>query len=718
MADKLHVRYCHSLNVTVKKKAKSLLPRSHSRSRSQMQMPEVKVEEIKKAKIMKVSSEDEFTAIVWDFAGQIQYLNTHTVFVRKNNLVFIVFKASCNLSHPTQARPGDQNKSAHVPKASQFKVIHYWLQTVTSVCNDDGDAHHKSERLPTVVLIATHLDEITGDVEAAKKEIILQLAKELEGKPYAKHLFGNREGLQVALEKYCIFISNKDRDPSTIAQLKNIVSQATTPILQEKHPLVYIKIEEKLLLLKEDVITTSDFHKIAVENGFMAEEDSDELNGALTHFHHKGIILHFPAVDGLKELIFLSPQWLEKLISFLVVGHPYKATGDTKDFAYKCLTEDGFLLGTFLAHMLQMFNKRYRFASSEISFEKAVAFLIKFGFIVAVSTKTRLFDSHPEIEIDKENEAFIVPSQLRIAKNDMEKQQNKTDEWSIHFKFMAGFIPPMVYHHMVAACITWSGDRSIVGLTKYEINIVLSKGQLYHVKLSEESSTIQLDIVLVKSLEGAAECRNELISFFRSKLNEMCTEIIPASAKPIPFVPCPNCGNPHIKYDSLIQKKDLHCGTFVPDDWYEGLLTSPGIESTDRCLAHPEVPSTTTDHQDCTDHTSTNTETSKGKPDDTDDSQKFRDNIEKFSPQLLETLPMDDAIFIAKLRSAGLLPGNLKAEIKSLKTSADKADYFLDYVILPNISVNQTNFHKFLKVMEESGNDTLSTLAKDIKKLD
>ena len=100
-----------------------------------------------------------------------------------------------------------------------------------------------------------------------------------------------------------------------------------------------------------------------------------------------------------------------------------------------------------------------------------------------------------------------------------------------------------------------------------------------------------------------------------------------------------------------------------------------------------------------------------------DDSQKFRDNIEKFSPQLLETLPMDDAIFIAKLRSAGLLPGNLKAEIKSLKTSADKADYFLDYVILPNLSVNQTNFHKFLKVMEESGNDTLSTLAKDIKKL-
>ena len=139
---------------------------------AQLQTPEVKVEEIKQAKIVKVSSENEFTAIVWDFAGQIQYLNTHTVFVRKQP-GFIFFKASCNL----QARPGDQNKSTHVPKASQFKVIHYWLQAVTSVCNDDGEAQHKSEQLPTIVLIATHLDEITGDVEAAKKEIILQLVK-------------------------------------------------------------------------------------------------------------------------------------------------------------------------------------------------------------------------------------------------------------------------------------------------------------------------------------------------------------------------------------------------------------------------------------------------------------------------------------------------------------------------------------------------------------
>jgi len=73
---------------------------------------------------------------------------------------------------------------------------------------------------------------------------------------------------------------------------------------------------------------------------------------------------------------------------------------------------------------------------------------------------------------------------------------------------------------------------------------------------------------------------------------------------------------------------------------------------------------------------------------------------------------MDDAIFIAKLCSASLLPGNLKAEIKSLKTSADKADYFIDMVIFP---YDNTNLYKLLKVMEESQYDVVKNLAAEIK---
>ena len=421
------------------------------------QIPEMKVEEIKQAKCIKITTEEEFHAIVWDFAGQVEYLSTHTVFVRKNNLVFIVFKASCNLADPIEARTGDKTSS---PKVTHFEVIHYWLKAVTSVCNDDGGVLHMSELLPTVVLIVTHIDEIEGDIEQEKLDIITQLARELEGKPYAKHLAGNREGLLDALKMYCFFISNKVRDLNVINRLKEIVQQASAPIFEEEHPLVYIKIEKKLLSLEKDVITTTEFHEIALANGFMAKKDSDEMKGALLYFHHKGIILHFQSIDALKKLVFLSPQWLEKLFAFLIVAHPYKSTGDKHDDSCKCLKEEGVLLHSFLSHMLEMFNKKHRNVSHQISPDEAIAFLTKFGFIVEISSSTRLLEqSFPQLEIKKER-IYIVPSQLPVEKETANLGiVNKGFEWSVHFMFLAGFVPTMVYHNVVAACITWNSIR-------------------------------------------------------------------------------------------------------------------------------------------------------------------------------------------------------------------------------------------------------------------
>ena len=89
---------------------------------SSAKIPEVKIEEIKHAKAFKITSEEEFTAVVWDCEGQEKYITTHTVFIRRNNLVFIVFKASCNLFGPIEARLGDHHSSQ---KVTHFKVIHH-----------------------------------------------------------------------------------------------------------------------------------------------------------------------------------------------------------------------------------------------------------------------------------------------------------------------------------------------------------------------------------------------------------------------------------------------------------------------------------------------------------------------------------------------------------------------------------------------------------------
>ena len=77
--------------------------------------------------------------------------------------------------------------------------------------------------------------------------------------------------------------------------------------------------------------------------------------------------------------------------------------------------------------------------------------------------------------------------------------------------------------------------------------------------------------------------------------------------------------------------------------------------------------------------------------------------FQQFYGKLVKTLPMDDVVFTAELFSNDLLPGNLKSQLKSEKTSADKAALFLDSVIEPSVtSDGGSSFDKLLHVMEDS----------------
>ena len=71
---------------------------------------------------------------------------------------------------------------------------------------------------------------------------------------------------------------------------------------------------------------------------------------------------------------------------------------------------------------------------------------------------------------------------------------------------------------------------------------------------------------------------------------------------------------------------------------------------------------------------------------------------------LVESLPMNDALFIAKLHSEHLLPRELKNKLKLLTTKAEKATEFLDQIIEPSLRENDvTLLEKLLVLMENNG---------------
>ena len=91
--------------------------------------------------------------------------------------------------------------------------------------------------------------------------------------------------------------------------------------------------------------------------------------------------------------------------------------------------------------------------------------------------------------------------------------------------------------------------------------------------------------------------------------------------------------------------------------------------------------------------------------------------------ELMTSLLMDDVKFIGLLREKNLLPGNLYDEIDAEKTSADKAELFLNKVIDRAIGTDELEpLNKLLTVMSDEKylNDLqLKQLANEIKqKLD
>jgi len=87
--------------------------------------------------------------------------------------------------------------------------------------------------------------------------------------------------------------------------------------------------------------------------------------------------------------------------------------------------------------------------------------------------------------------------------------------------------------------------------------------------------------------------------------------------------------------------------------------------------------------------------------------------FQHFYSQLVNILPMNDVTFTAQLFSTNLLPGNVKDQVKSLATPADKATHFLDHVIKPSVRNSAgRSFNELLKVMEDSEYDDVKDLAK------
>ena len=466
----LQKKYYGKLKVTaeIKISAEQQQPVLKAQNRQQLleslpELPEAVKADLEQAKTAVLIDDDGINAIIWDFAGQSVYYGLHSMFLKEDNVAMIVFDASQCLQDPVKERDSQKDpytQKSISPTTTGCESVCYWLQSIHSICRKDGRPLGAASRfVPTVFLVATHIDLI-GDskaVEARKKEVIEQLVLALKDQPFAKHLAGIENGLQIALEENCFFVSNKVRNLEEFDRLRVVLVKASQYILSKQHPIVFLNIEKNLLSLNKTTISTSEFQSIAHDSGFFAKPDSAELLGSLAHFHQKGTILHFPKAKLLKDVVVLSPDWLTKLFSYIIVAHPYKIECDHNS-KFERLRDHGILQEEFVTYMVNKFNKEQEKFGLPLTTDQAIEFAQLFDFMAEVNSNTYFLEELQQPPPSKKR-VFVVPPMLSLKlPDDLNLPDDKNPQARIvYFKFPEGFIPPMVFYQILTACI----DRNI-----------------------------------------------------------------------------------------------------------------------------------------------------------------------------------------------------------------------------------------------------------------
>ena len=396
---------------------------------------------------------------LWDFAGQQIFHHTHGLFVSEDVVCLIVFNAGKSLfTVPDQRYPDDIT-----PAKSAIKVICYYMEMISAhVSKRSTEGDDLSEFLPTFILIGTHIDELHPDINVATKlafqHFVPALIKELALKPFAKHIAGSKNNKLFAEGSSSIFfVSNKDekRDPFVIGKIKRVIFKAAS-IMKQSRPIRLVEIERKFMLLahqdKMSVIDKSFAKEVAESCGLSCTDQ--ELTKVLNYFHQKGILLHFNKVPALSSMIILSPQWLAKLLTYVLTTLKCQPFGPPLAVFVRKLQITGLLEEELLEWSVEQFimdeaargNKMVKLIGSDVA-----DLLINFKLMANVSN-TSLAGQIPRVP---GKNLFLVPHLLPKE----ELVHSKAFGYHFFYYFPAKFIPEHLVDQLIVKCAEWNRSK-------------------------------------------------------------------------------------------------------------------------------------------------------------------------------------------------------------------------------------------------------------------
>ena len=396
----------------------------------------------------KMESEDDIYSVLWDFAGESVYYETHQLFLTSKAIYLLVYDLSRDpeeSAQPVKKQGVFQKIEEKSCTKTNLDYLDHWMTSVSSQSSrtEDHALYSAStftvlpKTLPPVFLVCTHSDQPFGGKDPS--ELAIKVYGSLKTKSYGEQLFHavfNVDNTKSGLQTEC---------PEVKRLRESILAVAMElPQTNENIPIKWLKYEKVLQAALDEGhkwITIEHAKRIASE--VCQVHDDQEFVTLLDFLHDQRILIHFSDTLELNKLVVLDPQWLINVFKAVITVKRYDQQERGLNDSWLRLEREGILEEKLLKHVWGSLVEELH------TFESLIAIMEKFSLLCCWSS------SHEQC-----SKEYLVPSMLRwYPPQEITKLITSARLPSLFVKFEPGQVPSNLFPRLVLQFLQWGRNE-------------------------------------------------------------------------------------------------------------------------------------------------------------------------------------------------------------------------------------------------------------------
>ena len=378
-------------------------------------------------------------------------------------LVLVVFDGSTIDTHEVMTNPLSADAMAYFHK--QMCCIHAQMLRRSSSSNTLDQAKMQ------VIVVCTHGDMLNEEVKQRVKE---QLETSCKNKQYQSLL----------LDTYVVdcTLAGQCNEDLSLKQLRTRIYKHAIKF-EEKTPVSWFLFQQ---LMKKFVDTWGPIAKLEEieEVAHICKIPQQDIRRVLEYHHKLGVLLHYPQIDGLDDIVIMDPQWLINQISKLIVP-PEQCSSQQllKDFQ-----EKGILLEDLCKEI-------WYGIEDKVTPGALMELLVHFNLAACVRNVSNVC-----LNLYRREEYFIgwvLPKCPANIEDGLKKCFLRAAP--LYIAFTTQYVPPGYFTHIITAMSQWCSKCSVLMFRPlYRNRITIVYGQVDEITITEWCNSIKVDLVRVK----------------------------------------------------------------------------------------------------------------------------------------------------------------------------------------------------------------------------